>query len=221
MLKKAYFNSENINQAATGLQKEILLVNPRKKEWQSNVYRTGLLVTDMQEYFTHKDSHAFIPSSEAIIPKINLLIDYFREQDLPVLFTRHYNKVENSGMMGSWWQDVLDRNKSEFQLTDRIRSLPDDHVIDKEQYDAFHETKLEEILKMKRINNLVIAGVMTNLCCETTLRSAFVRGFQTCMPIDTTATYNIKFHFSTFLNLSFGFSPLMLSGEFTGQTSNL
>ena len=60
---------------------------------------------------------------------------------------------------------------------------------------------------------MVVSGVMTHLCCETTARSAFVRGFEVFFLIDGTATYNKEHHLATLLNLSHGFANLVLSGE--------
>ena len=51
-----------------------------------------------------------------------------------------------------------------------------------------------------------MTGVMTNMCCETTARSAFVRGFEVIMPVDATAAYNYEFHLATFLNMSYMFA---------------
>ena len=84
-------------------------------------------------------------------------------------------------------------------------------VIKKTQYDGFYQTPLEDILREKGISQLVITGVMSHLCCETTARTAFVRGFTVFFPIDGTATYNEDFHWATFLNLSHGFViPLLI-----------
>ena len=58
---------------------------------------------------------------------------------------------------------------------------------------------------------LVIGGVMTHLCCETTARSGFVKGYQIFFPVDTTATYNPNFHTATLRNLSHGFSVITTS----------
>ena len=80
------------------------------------------------------------------------------------------------------------------------------YTIEKTQYDAFYQTALEDLLKEKGITQVVITGVMTHLCCETTARSAFMRGFTVFFPIDGTATYNEDFHRSTLLNLSHGFA---------------
>ena len=85
------------------------------------------------------------------------------------------------------------------------------HVIRKTQYDAFYRSGLEKALREKGIKRIVIAGVMTHICCETTARSAFVRGYEVIFPVDSTATYNIDFHKATFLNLSHGVvTPLLV-----------
>ncbi len=92
-------------------------------------------------------------------------------------------------------------------------NAPGDTILIKNQYDAFYDTELESILKENNVLYLVICGVMANLCCETTVRSAFVRGFRPVLPVDATAAYNREFHLATFRNLGFGFSPLMTTGE--------
>lgn len=54
---------------------------------------------------------------------------------------------------------------------------------------------------------------MTHLCCETTARSAFIRGFDVFFTIDGTATYNEDFHFGTLYNLAHGFAVPLLIDE--------
>jgi nicotinamidase-related amidase len=83
----------------------------------------------------------------------------------------------------------------------------------KNQYDAFYHTDLEGYLRSKNLEQVIITGVLTNLCCETTARSAFVRGFGVFFPVDATATYNKEFHLSTFRNLGFGFCPIMTTAD--------
>jgi nicotinamidase-related amidase len=89
----------------------------------------------------------------------------------------------------------------------------DSKIIVKSQYDAFYKTDLEEYLQSKQIEQVIITGVLTNLCCETTARSAFVRGFEVLFPIDATAAYNRDFHLSTFRNLGFGFCPILTTSD--------
>jgi isochorismate hydrolase len=90
-------------------------------------------------------------------------------------------------------------------------------VVTKSQYDAFYQTELEAILNEKGIKQLIVTGVMTHLCCESTIRAAFIRGFEVLFPVDGTATYNFDFHRSSFLNISHGFATPVLIDDLLKQ----
>jgi isochorismate hydrolase len=62
------------------------------------------------------------------------------------------------------------------------------------------------MLREMNCRKLVICGLMTHLCCESTARSAFIRGFEVIIPVDGTASYNKRFHLSSLYNLSHGFA---------------
>ena len=86
-------------------------------------------------------------------------------------------------------------------------------LIQKSQYDAFYQTDLEKLLREKDVSQVIICGVMTHLCCETTARSAFMRGFEVFFPVDGTATYNLEFHRASLMNLAHGFAKIVLMKE--------
>ncbi len=187
---------------------------------QDNTYRddyikqskSALLVLDMQEYFVDSKSHAFVPSSELILPQIHRLIATYLKYDYSVYFTRHVNSRENAGMMKEWWNDLIIKSNPLSNIIPELcrYNLP---IIEKSQYDAFYGTDLQSRLQSKNIQRVVITGVMTHLCCETTARAAFVRGFEVLFPIDGTATYNESFHTATLLNLSHGFASIVTVNE--------
>jgi nicotinamidase-related amidase len=117
-------------------------------------------------------------------------------------------------MMRKWWPKLLIEGSPESRLPQELESSRGIHI-EKHQYDAFYDTALEEILHEKNIGQLVISGVMTNVCCETTARSAFVRGFEVFFTIDGTATYSEEHHIATLTNLSYGFAiPVLLNELF-------
>ncbi|OGH96994.1 MAG: hypothetical protein A2039_08670 [Candidatus Melainabacteria bacterium GWA2_34_9] len=184
----------------------------RTKTQECIPQKSALIVIDMQKYFCDESSHAFIPSSPAIIPKIKLLVDNYKEKNLPVIFTQHTNTPENAGMMNKWWGDVISDTSQINEIIPEF-NVKEAYLIKKSQYDAFYNTDLEDYLRKNNISQLVITGVMTHLCCETTARTAFTRGFETFLCIDSTATYNESFHTAAMLNLAHGFSELTLSGE--------
>jgi len=208
-IKEQYYSEQSIDSQADKFMNTIeFLVEER--DWELSKTRSALIVLDMQKYFIDENSHAFIPSGKAIVARIKEMQDAFFNLDLPVIHTRHTNTQQDAGQFARWWQDILTTDNPLSAVIDNIgdeRAI----VIDKAQYDAFHDTGLEEILKRANIEQVLIAGVMTHLCCETTARSAFVRGFETFILIDGTATYNREFHRATLLNLAHGFAVPILS----------
>ncbi len=171
--------------------------------------RSALLVLDMQRYFLDGASHAFVPSGPAILPRIKELILLYLQASLPVILTRHLNTKKDAGMLGVWWSDIIEEGGGLSGLDPEL-IIGGTETIIKTQYDAFFGTNLEERLRERAVEQVVITGVMTHLCCETTARSAFVRGFGVLMPIDGTATYNEDFHLASLRNLSHGFADPVL-----------
>lgn len=176
----------------------------------------ALLILDMQRFFLDESSHAHIPSALAIIPKVKSLMTAFLNNKLPVILTRHLNTKKDANLMDKWWRDLITEENPLSEITPEFK-YPDAIVIKKTQYDAFYRTSLEDMLRKNGITQIVIAGVMTHLCCETTARSAFVRGFEVFFTIDGTATYNEDFHRATLLNLSHGFAIPVLCEEINEQ----
>ena len=214
-MKQTYFTSESIQQKAGDMLAELVdFRQKRARQFMPEV--SALLVLDMQKYFLQADSHAYIPSAPAIIPGINRLIQSYAGQGLPVVFTQHVNTPRDAGMMGNWWYDEITESSSLSQITaelDSSRGI----LLRKSQYDAFYQTDLAELLRARAVKQVVICGVMTHLCCETTARSAFVRGLEVFFTIDGTATYRENFHRATLLNLGHGVATLVLVDEILTQ----
>jgi len=111
--------------------------------------------------------------------------------------------------MSSWWSELIVETDPLSELSGQLK-MTNASVIKKCQYDAFFNTDLEEMLVSKSVTHVVICGVMTHLCCETTARSAFMRGFDVWFAVDGTATYNKDFQRATLRNLSHGFATPVL-----------
>ncbi len=210
-MKEQYFTKDNISMKSLDIKNNVLKYS-RKNELSLKTENLALLVTDMQDFFLKPESHAFIPSANAIINNINLLIKTCEDFDVPIILTQHINNKENAGMMDVRWSDLITEDNPLSRISDKI--ICDVPIIFKKtQYDAFYKTGLENYLRKHNKTQIIICGVMTNLCCETTARSAFVQGFEILMPIDTTAAYNFDFHLGTIQNLSYGFCQPVLSNE--------
>ncbi len=82
-------------------------------------------------------------------------------------------------------------------------------ILDKNRYSAFFGTDLDKRLRVEGVEDLLICGVMTNCCCETTARDAFVRDYRVFFVADATATANEELHLSSLKNLAYGFAYIV------------
>lgn len=209
-MKERYFSPENISQKAKAMQDDFSRLARGQVEF--NPVHSVLLILDMQRYFLDEDSHAYIPSADAILPRVDALHETYATLGLPVVWTRHLNIRADARGMSRWWRDLIVRENPKSEIHSIFSPAPN-QVIEKTQYDAFYQTGLDLLLKGMLVEQVVIAGVMTHLCCETTARSAFMRGYDVFFLIDGTATYNEDFHRATLRNLSHGFATLSLTDE--------
>lgn len=209
--RRRYFSAENIQAEAQGLLDQL----PERRMDRVDQFlplKSALLILDMQSYFLDQRSHAYLPSSEAIVPGLLSLARAYYAQDLPVIFTQHLNTTQDAGSMATWWRELI-------KIEDPLSCIfpPFDfsnrYVIRKSQYDAFYNSDLGDTLRRKGASQVVIAGVMTHLCCETTARSAFVRGYEVFFLVDGTATYNQDHHLATLRNLAQGFAAPVFMHE--------
>lgn len=161
--------------------------------------RCALLVIDMQEYFRNIAS--------PILDNVLKLIKTCRNVGMNVYFTRHGVKDPEGkgGILVEWWNHYIPYGDAEWELMKEMRPFAES-IIDKNRYSAFYKTGLEEELKSKGIDEVIITGVMTNCCCETTARDAFMRDFRVFFVADANATVNVDLHICTLKTLAYGFA---------------
>jgi len=210
-MKSAYFKANHINEVASEMLREAQTYRKRGSPLILP-HNSALLVLDMQEYFLNPTSHAFIPSGPAIIPGVQKLAEAYLSEEKPVIYTQHLNTPANAGMLAIWWSDLITAANPFSKLSSAL-PLQGAIIVNKCQYDAFYKTDLERILVNLKVNHLVICGVMTHLCCETTARAAFIRNFEVWFAVDGNATYNRDFHQATLSNLTHGFATPVLIDE--------
>jgi isochorismate hydrolase len=206
-MKERYFTIQSLERQALELYQQVANT-PQKKALRFQPQRSALLVLDMQAYFLDVSSHAYVPSAEAILDGIVQLVREYSAHQRPVIFTQHINTPDDAGMMSTWWKDLITAENPLHRIVPNI-DISMGMLIQKSQYDAFFQTHLEETLRARGVTQVVLCGVMTHLCCETTARSAFMHGFEVFFPVDGTATYRLDYHRASLLNLSHGFATLV------------
>lgn len=182
----------------------------------------ALLVIDMQRYFLDPKGDAFFKRGPAIIPNVGLLISKFRERKLPIIFTKHaHRRGEPTDRMGIWWNDDLPwEGDAQSELISKIKPNADEPVITKARYSAFERTIVGPYLKGHGVETVVICGVLTHLCVETSARHAFLLDFQPVVISDACATQTEEHHKASLLNLGHGFAKIITTKEFLELTTD-
>ena len=180
-----------------------------------NLGKSALLVIDMQRYFLETNSPTFICGGLAILSNVKALINFYREKGRPIIYTCHVHHPDgiDAGIMGWWWQGMCKEGTEEAKIYPEIEPLPEEKIIYKHRYSAFYNTDLETILRCLKIEDLVIAGIMTNMCCESTARDAYFRDYRIKFLADATGTVSEEMHLASLLNLAYGFADVTATDE--------
>jgi nicotinamidase-related amidase len=210
---EAYVNAENIRSKAGTWLEKIRPYNQHKM--QLNAAASVLLVVDMQRFFLDTASPTFTSGGVAIIPTVKRLVDAFRHAKRPVIFTHHVHHPHNldSGIMEWWWSGKCLEGSPESKAHPELIPLPDEKVVFKHRYSAFYNTDLETVLRCLKVEDIVVSGVMTNMCCESTARDAYYRDYRVFFLADGTGSISEEMHLASLLNLAFGFAYVTTSDE--------
>lgn len=144
--------------------------------------KRALLVIDVQtEYFTGK-----LPVSHPANSLTNILraMDAARAAGVPVVLVQHTAPQPDSA--------VFRRGSKEWELLPEVAARPHDALIHKHLPGSFTGTELEAWLRQRGIETVVIAGYMTQMCCDTTARQAVHLGLQVEFLSDATGTLPIE-----------------------------
>ncbi len=179
--------------------------------------KVALLVIDMQRDFIEEGGFGAALGNDvsrlrAIIPTVARLLDGFRAAGLPVLHTRECHapdlsdcppakrlrgapslRIGDPGPMGR----ILIAGEPGAEILPELAPLPGETVIDKPGKGAFYATNLQQILQARGITQLIVAGVTTEVCVQTTMREANDRGYDCVLAQDATESYFPAFKTAT------------------------
>jgi len=176
--------------------------------------KTALLVIDMQRYFNSV--------AQPIVNNVFSIIEFFRENKGKIFFTRHGHRdpETDGGMLARWWGDLILHGSEEWELIDVLPMQTGDTIIDKNRYSAFFGTDLDGLLKNAGIDDLIVTGVLTNCCCETTARDAFMRDYRVFFVADATAAPTEELHLASLKNLAYGFAYIVNTEDLCQKLEN-
>ena len=133
-----------------------------------------------------------------------------------MVFTRHgHDGPDDTGGMGRFYSDFIREGEAESALVPTPVPGAGEPVFRKRTYDAFVGTGLEGWLRERQVTQLLVSGLLTHLCCETTARSAFVRDFDLFVVADAMASTTERLHLGSLLSLADGFATVVSTREVT------
>jgi nicotinamidase-related amidase len=140
---------------------------------------TLLLIVDVQNAIAGQKPYLF----DEVLSNIRMLLENFRELEKPVIFIQHDDGIGSD----------LEANTFGWEIVKEIAPLPGDKIIPKRFNSAFRETSLDKELNDLNIKKLIIVGLQTEKCIDTTIRVAFEKGYEVIIPELTNTTIDGKF----------------------------
>lgn len=182
----------------------------RRHDLELEPSRAALLVVDMQKFFLDPSSPTFACGGPPVLPTVSRLVEAFRRARRPVIFTRHVHHPADldAGILGWWWEGKCVEGTPESEIDPALAPRPDEKVVLKHRYSAFYDTDLGTVLRCLGIGDVVVSGVLTNLCCESTARDAYFRDHRVFFPADANGSATEEMHLASLLNLAFGFATV-------------
>ena len=158
---------------------------------------TALLNVDMQRCFV-EDSPLAAPDGLALVERINAFTKVCRDAGVLVVHTRGWMRPDGSnlGVMGDlvppFIVELYTEGTPGAELHDGLEVDEGDVILNKPRYGAFHGTDLDLILRARGIDTVIVSGIATNICCDTTAREAAQRDYHVLFLSDGTATKDMN-----------------------------
>jgi ureidoacrylate peracid hydrolase len=189
--------------------------------------KTALLVVDMQSGFVARGAVAEIPAAREIVPNINRLADVLRQAGGLVIWivstygpgaerdwTTFFSFIM-TGETSARFRLAFAQGEPEHELWRELDRKPPDLLFSKNRLTPFAEPTgaFEAVLRERGIDMTLIAGTVTNVCCECTARDAAMRNFKTIMISDANASRNDAEHNATLSIFLQAFGGVMSTEE--------
>lgn len=140
-------------------------------------HSTALVIIDVQEaMFSYPDMKLY--DEEGVMNRIISLLHKARAAGTTVVYIQHTEDQEYTKGTSTW------------EISGRITPQEGELVIEKPTWDAFHQTRLHEELQQRGITDLVICGMQSEFCVDSTTRRAFSMGYSSVLVEDANSTFD-------------------------------
>ncbi len=162
--------------------------------------KNALLIIDMQQ-----EDGFVLEQFDTVVANTAALLQTARRQRVPVIFTRHINQADGRDMprgeprAADGGPSSYRAGSRQVEILEQLAPLPDEWVLDKGRYSAFHRTPLDARLKALGVDTLIISGVLTDVCVLSSVFDAFALGYHIRLVGDACTTTTLAGHYSALL----------------------
>lgn len=167
---------------------------------------------------------------QAMVPRIRRLVDAARGAGVLTVFIQSIYGLAGSELLSESWLEQAGRRRKgsytqypvcaegswNYDFYGGLRPVEGEPIIHKHRFSAFEGTDLDLILRSKGIRSVILTGVATNVCVETTARHAFVKDYYVVFVGDATGTYSAEEQEMTLRNIDRYFGQVVTHDEVMG-----
>jgi nicotinamidase-related amidase len=145
--------------------------------------KTALLIIDVQNDYFEGGKCELINPKEALA-NVEYVLNYFREKSQTIIHVQHIN--DNNAITYFY------PNTEGAEINERVKPKMGEYVVNKNDPNCFFKTNLRDIIKNENISTLVICGMMTHMCIDTTVRACRYEGVKVILLKDACATRDLE-----------------------------
>ncbi len=150
--------------------------------------KTAIIVVDMQNDFVKPQGKLHVPTAKETIEPIRRLLEKAREKGVRIFYTKdtHYDNDPEYDI----WGEHVKKGTWGWEIIDELKPREGDIVVEKTRYDGFYGTPLDDLLRVYKIEYLVIVGTVANICVLHTAASAALRWYKVIVPMNGISALN-------------------------------
>ena len=163
--------------------------------WVPKTQRAALLVHDMQRYFLAAFAQDEAPLAPAVA-NLARLLTHCRSRGIPVFYTaqRGHQDRRDRGLQADLWGPGMQAIPEHETIIDALAPADGDHVLVKHRYSAFQRSNLEQLMRVRGRDQLLITGVYAHIGLLSTATEAFQRDIETFVAADAVADFSRADH---------------------------
>jgi ureidoacrylate peracid hydrolase len=191
----------------------------------------AVLLVDVQNDFCaeggamHREGRS-LSLVQAMIPRLERFLERARSAGVKCIWIKNVYNTAANWYLSEVWQEQAKRKRKgayiEYPVCEpgewngdfyKVRPLPHEPVVIKHRYGAFESSDLDLVLRSNGIRTVIMTGVATNVCVETTARQAFLRDYYVVFTRDCTATFTKPEHEAALHNIDQFFGQVVSAEE--------